>query len=128
VASEFGAPDLVIEATGYSPLAWKAAEVLDLNGVVCLLSVTGGDETVEIPSDALNREFVLGNRLLFGAVNAHRSDFERGLADLRAVEEQWPGVLHTFITRRLPIQCVREALDGKDRGELKTVIQVSRDT
>ena len=125
VAREFGAPDLVIEATGYSPLAWKAAEVLDLNGVACLLSVTGGEETAEIPSDELNREFVLGNRLLFGSVNAHRLDFESGIASLRAILDQWPDALGQFITRRLPLSRADEAMEQKEKGELKTVIEVA---
>ena len=42
-AREHGPFDIVIEATGFSPLAFQAAEVLGKNGVLVLVSVTGGD-------------------------------------------------------------------------------------
>jgi threonine dehydrogenase-like Zn-dependent dehydrogenase len=122
-AAAFGAPDLVVEATGFSPLAWEAAGILHRNGVACLLSVTGGERTAVIPSDRLNRELVLGNRLVFGSVSAHRLDFEQGVADLRAIQERWPGALERFVTRRLPMERIREALDGPE--DLKTVLEVA---
>jgi threonine dehydrogenase-like Zn-dependent dehydrogenase len=124
-ARAFGAPDIVVEATGYSPLSWEAAGVLDRNGVACLLSVTGGDRTAQIPSDRLNNQLVLGNRLVFGSVNAHRRDFERGITDLKTIRERWPGALERFITRRLPMERIREALDQEDEGGLKTVLEVA---
>jgi threonine dehydrogenase-like Zn-dependent dehydrogenase len=125
VVEDLGAPDIAIEATGFSPLAWEVAEVLELNGIASLLSVTGGHRMAEIRSDELNNNLVLGNRLVFGSVNAHRMDFERGVADLLAIRQRWPGALERFITRRLPMQRIREALDTKDEGGLKTVIEVS---
>jgi threonine dehydrogenase-like Zn-dependent dehydrogenase len=121
----FGAPDIAVEATGYSPLAWDVAGVLARNGVACLLSVTGGERKAEIPSDQLNNHLVLGNRLVFGSVNAHRRDFEQGITDLGRIREQWPGVLERFITRRLPMERIREALDQEDEGGLKTVLVVA---
>ena len=122
-ADEFGAPDLAIEATGYSPFAWEVAGVLHTNGVVCLLSVTGGDRKTEIPADQLNKLLVLGNRLVFGSVNSHRRDFEQGLTDLRASQARWPGVMARFITRRLPLEQFREALDDRE-GDIKTVLEI----
>lgn len=122
----FGAPDFALEATGYSPLAWQAAGVLERNGVACLLSVTGGTGTAEIPSDALNRFLVLGNRVVFGSVSAHRRDFEQAVADLGQLAVRWPTVLERFITRRLPMERIREALDTRDAGGLKTVLEVAR--
>ena len=124
-ARELGAPDIVMEATGASALAWETAGVLAVNGVACLLSVTGGDKTVEIPSDRLNDDLVLGNRVVFGSVNASRDDFEQGVADLGAMEERFPGLLASLVTRRVPIREVRDALGKKRPGDLKTVVEVA---
>lgn len=126
VVRRLGAPDIVIEATGYSPLAWETAGILAVNGVACLLSVTQGDTKVKIPSDELNTDLVLGNRLIFGSVNAHRQDFERGVEDLREIREQWPGVLEQFITHRRPLAEYARGLAEEDPNELKTVLEVSR--
>lgn len=123
-AGRLGAPDIVIEATGFSPLAWDAVGVLAVNGIACLLSVTQGDLRTEIPSDDLNAALVLGNRLMFGSVNAHRQDYERAVEDLAGIDEQWPGLLARFITHRFPLDRYAEALAGND-GELKTVLEVS---
>lgn len=118
-------PDVAIEATGFSPLAWECAEIVGLNGVVCLLSVTGGDRKIEIASDALNDRMVLGNRVVFGSVNAHRRDFEQGVKDLAELERRWPGAVPRMITRRLPLEQVRQAIDNRPHGDLKTVLEVA---
>jgi threonine dehydrogenase-like Zn-dependent dehydrogenase len=122
--SDIGLFDIALDATGYSPLAWGAAEVLDINGALCMLSVTGGKKHIDIPSDALNDKFVLGNRLLFGSVNAAREDFENGVRDFEELEKRWPGMMGHFITRRLPLDQIRTALDDRPRDDLKTVIEL----
>lgn len=116
--------DIAMDATGYSPLAWAAAEVLDVNGVLCMLSVTGGKKHIDIPSDELNDKFVLGNRLLFGSVNASREDFENGVRDFEELERRWPGMMDSFITRRLPLEQIRTALDERPPDDLKTIIEL----
>lgn len=125
--NELDETDMVIEATGFSPLAWQAAEILAPNGILCMLSVTGGERSIQIPSDALNDKLVLGNRLMFGSVNSAREDFEHGLHDFGEIERRWPGMLERFITRRLPLGEIRRALDERPADELKTVIQVAGD-
>jgi glucose 1-dehydrogenase len=122
--SDVGLFDIAMDATGYSPLAWGAAEVLDVNGVLCMLSVTGGKKHTDIPSDALNDKFVLGNRLLFGSVNAAREDFENGVQDFAALQQRWPGMMEHFITRRLPLEQLRTALDHRPPDDLKTIIEL----
>jgi glucose 1-dehydrogenase len=124
-AGTFGSPDIVIECTGFSPLAWDGMEVLAVNGAACLLSVTPGDRDAEIPSDRLNRKMVLGNRLVMGSVNAHRRDFEQGLEDMRAIRARYPGALERFITHRRPLEEFAEALHEEDPAELKTVLELA---
>jgi hypothetical protein len=47
-----------------------------------LSSVTGGDRMVEVPTDRINLEFVLGNKVMVGTVNANRGYFEVGRRDM----------------------------------------------
>ena len=55
-------------------------QALGKNGVLVLSSVTGGDHKIEVPADAINLEFVLGNKVMVGTVNANREHFEMGVA------------------------------------------------
>jgi glucose 1-dehydrogenase len=97
-AAAHGPFDLIIEATGFSPLAFEAAEVLAKNGVLVLVSVTGGDRRVEVPADAINQGFVLGNKVMVGSVNASPADFARGRDDLVKAESFYPGWLGQLLT------------------------------
>ncbi|HEY7589494.1 MAG TPA: glucose 1-dehydrogenase [Candidatus Limnocylindrales bacterium] len=98
VCDRSGAPDLVIEASGYSPLAFQAADVLASNGVLVLTSVTGENRTTEVRADRINLGFVLGNKVMVGTVNAHRDDFVTGVADLLRAEAAYPGWLGSLLT------------------------------
>lgn len=61
-------------------------------------SVTGGDKSTSVPSDKLNIEFVLGNKLLLGSVNANREHFEIGIKDLALGHVMYPGVTERILT------------------------------
>jgi threonine dehydrogenase-like Zn-dependent dehydrogenase len=97
-SAEHGPFDLIFEATGFSPLAFEAAEMLAKNGVLVLASVTGGDRKVEIASDKINQSFVLGNKVMVGTVNASLDDFDRGVTDLVRAEAFYPGWLGKLLT------------------------------
>lgn len=101
VSEEHGPFDIIIEGTGYSPLAFQAMEVLAKNGVLVLLSVTQGDRTIEVPADRINLGFVLGNKVVVGSVNANRQYFELGAKDLSEAELQYPGWLSKLLTHRV---------------------------
>lgn len=81
-ARENGGFDLIFESTGYSPIIFDAMQALAKNGVLVLSSVTGGDKIVEVPADKINLEFVLGNKVMVGTVNANREYFESGVRDM----------------------------------------------
>src|ERR671938_1071521 len=98
VSAERGPFDLMLDATGFSPLVWEAAEVLGKNGVLVLASITGGDRKVEINSDRINQSFVLGNKVMFGTVNASPADFRSGVDDLIKAEAIYPGWLKQLLT------------------------------
>jgi threonine dehydrogenase-like Zn-dependent dehydrogenase len=128
IGEEHGQFDLIFEATGFSPLVFEAmCLLLGKNGVIVLSSVTGGMRTVEVPSDAINLDFVLGNKVMVGTVNANRLHFEEGVRDLAIAEAQYPGWLGRLLTH--PVR----GLDGFEEalrllgtpGVIKVVVEVT---
>jgi glucose 1-dehydrogenase len=93
-----GAFDLIFEATGYAPIVFDAMQALAKNGVLVLSSVTGGDRKVEVPADKINLEFVLGNKVMVGTVNANREYFESGVQDMSAAVLEYGDWLSKLLT------------------------------
>lgn len=129
VANSEGKFDIILECTGFSPVIWDAALGLAKNGVLILTSVTGGGRTAEIPSDKINIEFVLGNKLMFGSVNAGREHFAMGVKDFALCEAMYPGWLGKMLTHPINgIENFRQLFDilndGAD-GLVKTFCQIS---
>ncbi|MEP6704113.1 MAG: glucose 1-dehydrogenase [Acidobacteriota bacterium] len=100
-AKQSGAFDLILEATGYSPIIFDAMRALAKNGVLILSSVTGGDRKVEVPADKINLEFVLGNKVMVGTVNANREYFESGVKDMSAAVLEYGDWLSRLLTDRV---------------------------
>lgn len=99
LVKEVGPPDLIIEATGSSEVAFSCMEHLNLNGALVWTSVTGGQKKLTgFPADKVNLEWVLGNKLLVGSVNGNRHHFAKGLADLALGEVMFPGVTARILT------------------------------
>ena len=98
LARKVGKADLIIDATGNSQIAFEAMQALGLNGVLVWTSITGGKRMAEVPSDKINIEWVLGNKLLLGSVNANREHFEAGIKDMALGEVMFPGVLAKILT------------------------------
>ena len=101
-AAEHGPFDLIFEATGFSPIVFEAMQALGKNGALVLSSVTGGDRHVDVPSDKINLDVVLGNKVVVGTVNANREYFERGVQDMALAEAEYAGWLGQLLTH--PIQ------------------------
>jgi threonine dehydrogenase-like Zn-dependent dehydrogenase len=98
-ASEMYGPfDIIFEGTGSSAVVFEAAEVLAKNGVLILASITGAGKKLEIPADKINLDFVLGNKVMFGTVNANREYFEAGVKDLSQCTAQFPGWANKLLT------------------------------
>jgi glucose 1-dehydrogenase len=131
VSDEAGPFDLIFEATGFSPLVFEAMRVLGRNGVLVLSSVTGGDRRVEVPADAINLSFVLGNKVAVGTVNASRQDFETAVRDMAIAEARFPGWLSRLVTHVVPgLEGFAEAFELLDggRGTIKVVVEVAGGT
>jgi threonine dehydrogenase-like Zn-dependent dehydrogenase len=116
-----GAIDIVLEATGAAAVIAPAIGILGRNGVCVLASVTEVGRKWEIDLGAWNREMVLGNRLVFGAVNAGRRHFEAAVGDLAVAEQRRPGWMGRLITRRLPFTEAARAL-VRTPEDIKTVL------
>jgi threonine dehydrogenase-like Zn-dependent dehydrogenase len=128
LAEAAGPLDLIVDASGASALALGSARVLGTNGVLVLASVTGGTETAELPTDAINEGFVLGNKVMVGTVNAHRDDFVTGVEDMVRAEERFPAWLDKLITTRVRgleahAEMLRHLVD--DRDAIKIVVEVA---
>ena len=123
LAAEIGPVDVVVEATGFSPLAFDAMDMVAPNGVVCLTGVSGGSRKLEVSADHLNLEMVLSNKVVFGTVNANRRHFESGVHHLQEIEARWPGLLSRMITHRLPIADFAVALE-RSPGHVKSIVEL----
>lgn len=124
LAQKYGPFDVAIEATGFSPLAFRLLDTVGPNGVAVLTGVSGGDRTAELPVDHLNMEAVLQNKVLVGTVNADRGNFEQAVADLTEIEQRWPGWLGRMITLRPSLERYREAFD-RGAQDVKAVIDIA---
>jgi threonine dehydrogenase-like Zn-dependent dehydrogenase len=126
-ARKYGPFDLIFEATGFSPVVFESMQALGKNGVLVLSSVTGGDRKVEVPADKINLDFVLGNKVMVGTVNANREYFEMGVRDMAQAESEYPGWLGELLTH--PIRgldnhrMLFETLSAA-RGAIKVFCQV----
>jgi threonine dehydrogenase-like Zn-dependent dehydrogenase len=122
-AAAFGPFDLVFEATGYSPVVFDSMRALGRNGVLVLSSVTG-----DVPADKINLEFVLGNKVMVGTVNANREYFESGVRDLSQAELEYPGWLSQLLTHPVKGLSNYEELFDKlltARGAIKIFCEVA---
>lgn len=118
-AETTGGFDIIFEATGFSPIVFEAMQSLAKNGVLVLSSVTGGDRKVEVPADKINLDFVLGNKVMVGTVNANREYFESGVKDLSVAVLEYGDWLSRLLTH--PVKGLAEykklfdyLSDGKD--------------
>ena len=94
--------DLIFEGTGSSAVVFESMLALAKNGVLVLSSITGGGRTLEVPADKINLDFVLGNKVMVGTVNASRENFESGVRDMAQAEAEYPGWLERLLTH--PVQ------------------------
>ena len=123
-----GRYDLVFECTGFSPMVFEGMAATGKNGVLVLSSITGGSRSVDgVPADKLNLDFVLGNKVMVGTVNAGRDAFETGVRDLIHAEAAYPGWLAQLLTHRVEgldnWPQLFEALNG-GKGVIKAFCEV----
>lgn len=117
-----GAHDIVIDASGSEMAVPSAIEALAPGGICILASVTRGSRPLTLDIATVNRNIVLGNRVILGTVKAGRRHFEMAVRDLETIEMRRPGWLAQLVTRRLPYDQARTAMTRAPE-EIKTVLQ-----
>ena len=125
---KYGPFDLIFEATGASPVVFESMQALGKNGVLVLSSVTGGDQMIQVPADRINLDFVLGNKVMVGTVNANREYFEMGVKDLAHADAQYPGWLERLLTHPVKgLENWQQLLDTLTtaKGAIKVYCQVA---
>jgi threonine dehydrogenase-like Zn-dependent dehydrogenase len=110
-------PDLWIECTGAPVIVAAAFAATAPAGILCLLGVSA-PKRIEVDVGDLNRDLVLGNRVVFGSVNANRRHYQSAAAALAAADPDW---LAGLITRRVPLRQFASAFRRED-GDIKVVI------
>jgi threonine dehydrogenase-like Zn-dependent dehydrogenase len=98
---EAGGFDVVIEAAGNAALMVEAMSALRRNGVACLLGLDAHAHRLELESTVLGRDFVIENRVLFGSVNAHRTDWIGAVEALEAMQRRWPDAMEQLVGLRV---------------------------
>jgi threonine dehydrogenase-like Zn-dependent dehydrogenase len=123
-----GAFDLIFEGTGSSAVVFESMLAVAKNGVLVLSSITGGGRTLQVPADRINLEFVLGNKVMVGTVNASRENFETGVRDMAQAEAEYPGWLARLLTHPVRgLDRYRELFDHLEHpnGAIKIFCEVA---
>jgi threonine dehydrogenase-like Zn-dependent dehydrogenase len=106
---ELGRFDLVVEAAGDAQLMADTLGLLRRNGVACLLGIDGREQRVSVDGPTLGVDMLLGNRVLFGSVNAQRRDWLAAVDALDRAQDKWRDVLESFISLRVPLDRFADA-------------------
>lgn len=118
---KYGPFDIVIEATGYSPFAFKAMELVQSNGIVCLAGLSPKKKEHDICTDCVNMSMVLNNKAAFGTVSSSRRDFEKGVDRMLSIREKWPGLLEKLFTKKEGLDSAPRAL-RRTKEDIKAVV------
>jgi glucose 1-dehydrogenase len=110
--------DVVIECTGAVAVIAEVVSRAAPDGVICLLGVTSPGRTSDVDLGDMNGRIVLGNRVMFGSVNANRRHYEAAHQALLAADRDW---LNRLITRRIAFGEWQTAFTDV-KGDVKTVL------
>ncbi len=127
-AKKYGPFDIIFEATGASSVVFESMQALGKNGVLVLSSVTGGNKMIQVPADKINLDYVLGNKVTVGTVNANREYFEMGVKDLAHAEAEYRGWLKRLLTHPVKgLENYQELLDKLTtaKGAIKVFCEVA---
>jgi hypothetical protein len=97
--------------------------------VLVLTGISGGDRMLEAPGNHIMLDFVLGNKVAVGSVNANPAYFERGVQDMALAEAHYPVWLERLLTHRV------QGLDNfqemirlltEEKNAVKVFVEVNR--
>lgn len=113
--------DIVMECTAAAALIVESMARCAPSGIVCLLGVSASGQNAAFDIGGFNRKLVLGNEVVFGAVNANRLHYRQAAEALARADRGW---LDRLITRRVPLSRWREAFTPQ-AGDIKVVLEFS---
>ena len=113
-------PDVVLECTGAASVVFDVIGTSGPTGIVCLAGLSSGHRTIEIEADAVNRQMVLENLVVFGTVNANRRHYQAAVESLVAADPNW---LRGVITRRVALEDWQQAFERRP-DDVKIVLDV----
>src|SRR2546428_238142 len=99
-----------------------------MTGLLALRRGRGGARRVGVPADRINLEFVLGNKVMVGTVNANREYFELGVRDMAQAEAEYAGWLERLLTHPVKgLENYRELFDKLTtaKGAIKVFCEVA---
>ena len=101
-AAEVGfAPDIVLECTGSASVLRDCLLNLGSGGILCVVGSSAHSQQTLLDAGELGRAMLLGNRVAFGVVNAHRRHYEQAAEAIRRADRNW---VAGIITRREPLE------------------------
>jgi len=111
-------PEVVIECTGIGKVATAAGSITAPGAVMALTGISGRADSDETDLNAMNRRLVLGNRVVFGSVNAARRHYELAAQALTGIDRD---LVEPLISRRVPLDRWQEAFT-RQPDDLKVVL------
>jgi threonine dehydrogenase-like Zn-dependent dehydrogenase len=124
LSARMGKADVIFEAVGSGKVAFSALDALAPNGVFIFSGVPGINDPVPIDLDAVMRNIVLKNQVLFGTVNASRAAFEAAVRQLEQFVALFPQAVSGLISSRVPLKDAPKLLQSKGGG-IKHVISLA---
>lgn len=114
-------PDVIIECTGVGQLVFDVMQQGAPNAIMCLTGISSGTRTLGAELDAINRELVLSNQVVFGSVNANLRHYTQAAGYLAKADHGWLGRL---ISRRVPMAEWPTALQRRP-DDVKVVVDLT---
>jgi len=115
--------DVILECTGNADVIVESVKHTAPGGIACLLGVSAASEHEDVDVGRLNLDVVLGNRVIFGSVNANRAHYQAAAESLAKADRAW---LERLITRRVPLLEWQSAFD-RHPDDIKTIILFAND-
>src|SRR5215471_4003399 len=99
LAERVGTIDVVFEAVGVPEVAFGALDPLSANGVLILTGVPAQRGAISTDLSRWMRDIVLKNEVIFGTVNAGRSDYEDAVRRLEQFMVLFPEAVLSLLNR-----------------------------
>jgi len=122
IPEHFGRIDLIVEAAGVAQLDYSLLEALGTNGAFVLTGVPEEKKPFEIHGGELMKRIVMKNQVVVGSVNAAKRHWELAIEHLEQAFNQWGDSIEQLITKKVPYDNFKEALNKHATDDIKNVV------